>query len=87
MFEIATRKLADKPALATSIFSFIVSQISALPTIVGSGMSLAIGTTTAIYDAVRQSQKQERVVEQNQLYFYYRAKELLNEGAFRYSKR
>jgi len=50
-------------------------------------MSLAIGTTTAIYDAVRESQKQERVVEQNQLYFYYRAKELLNEGAFRYSKR
>ena len=87
LFEIATRKLADKPALATSIFSFIVAQISAMPTIVGAGMSLAVGTATAIYDAVRESQSQEIGLRQNQLYFYYRAKELLDKGAFRYSKR
>ena len=86
LFEIAARKLVDKPALTTSLFSFIVSQISALPAISSLGMSIGIGTATAIYDAVREAQQQTRELERSQLYFYYRAKELLNDGTFEYSK-
>jgi hypothetical protein len=86
LVEIAARKLVDKPALTTSLFSFIVSQISALPTISSLGMSIGIGTATAIYDAVKEAQQQSGELQRNQLYFYYRAKELLNDGTFEYSK-
>jgi hypothetical protein len=85
MFELATRKLVGAPALGTSsLFSFMVSQFSSLPTITRMVMAAGLGIGTAIYDAYRQSQKQDIALEQNQLFFYYKAGRLLQNGAFEY---
>lgn len=84
LFELATRKIVEKPALTGSIFSFIVSQLSALPTIAGVAMSIGVGTATAIYDAVREAKHETRSIGQNQLYFYYRARHLLTDRTFEY---
>jgi hypothetical protein len=86
LLALATRKLADKPALSTSIFSFIVSQLSTLPTIMNLAIAAGIGATTAFYDAFKEAQKQRLSVEQNQLYFYYRAGELLSNRTYEYRK-
>lgn len=86
LFELATRKIVEKPALMGSVFSFIVSQLSDLPAIAGVAMSLEVGTATAIYDAVREAQHETRSIEQNQLYFYYRARQLLTDRTFEYGK-
>ena len=84
LLELAARKLVDKPALTTSTFSFIVSQLSALPTIASAAMSIGIGAATALYDAVREAQHQTRAFEQNQLYFYYRARQLFTDRTYEY---
>jgi hypothetical protein len=86
LLELATRKLADKPALSTSVFSFIVSQLSSLPTITTMVMAASVGAATAIYDAFKEAQKQQRAVEQNQLYFHYQAGELLTNRVYEYRK-
>jgi hypothetical protein len=86
LFELATRKVVDKPALTGSIFSFIVSKLSALPTIASAAMAIGVGTATAIYDAIKEAQNQARTVEQNQLYFYYRAGQLLTDRTYEYRK-
>lgn len=82
LLELSLRKLVDKPAAGTSILSFIVSQLSALPTITTMVLAAGVGTATAIYDAHIEAQRQQQTVEQNQLYFYYRAGELLADRGF-----
>jgi hypothetical protein len=85
MFELATRKVVGAPALGTSsLFSFMVSQFSSLPTITRMVMAAGLGIGTAVYDAYKEAQKQRVVLEQNQLFFYYRAGRLLQDGAFEY---
>lgn len=85
LIELATRKLVDKPALiSTSVFSFIVSQLSSFPTITKLAMAASVGAATALYDAYKEFQKQQISTEQNQLYFYYRAGELLSNRAYEY---
>lgn len=86
LLELATRKLADKPALSTSIFSFIVAQLSSLPSITTMALAASVGAATAFYDAFKEEQKQKRTIEQNQLYFYYRAEELLENRVYEYRK-
>lgn len=84
LLSLATRKVADAPALATSAFSFFISHLTAFPTVTGLAMAASIGVGTAFYDAYKKWREQEQKVGQNQLYFYYRAGELLSEGAYEY---
>jgi len=85
MFELTTRKVVGLSALGTSsLFSFIVSQFSSLPTITRMVMAAGSGIGTAVYDAYKEVQKQQIALEQNQLFFYYRAGRLLEDGAYEY---
>lgn len=84
LLELATRKLVGAPALSTSVFSFIVAQLTSLTTITNLAMAASVGLGTAVYDAFKESQKGQRAVEQNQLYFYYRAGELLTNRTYEY---
>ena len=84
LLELATRKLVGAPALSTSVFSFIVAQLTSLTTITNLAMAASVGASTAVYDAFKESQKAQRAVEQNQLYFYYRAGELLTNRTYEY---
>jgi len=56
MIELATRKVVGAPALGTSLFSFIVSQFSALQIISRVVMAAGIGISTAVYDAYKEEQ-------------------------------
>ncbi len=80
-----TRKFADKSTSATigaSSISFFVSQLNLLPTLTATALSTAatFGTNAAVafYDAYKENQKQENELEKNQLYFYYKAGNLLS---------
>jgi hypothetical protein len=84
LLELATRKVVDKSALGTSIFSFMISQVSSLRPLTGMAMAAAVGASTAFYDAYKEWKKEQQTIEQNQLYFYYRAGNLLTEGDYQY---
>jgi hypothetical protein len=47
-------------------------------------MAAAVGASTAFYDAYKEWKKEQQTIEQNQLYFYYRAGNLLTEGDYQY---
>jgi hypothetical protein len=85
MLELTTRKVVALPALGTSsLFSFFVSPLSSFSTLTKLVMGAAVGIGTAVYDAYRETQKQQIAMEQNQLFFYYRAGSLLQDGAYEY---
>jgi len=85
MLELTARKVVAAPALGTSsLFSFFVSQLSSLPTMTKMVMGAAVGIGTAVYDAYKEAQKQQIALEQNQLFFYYRAGRLLQDGEYQY---
>lgn len=86
LLALTTRKLADKSAISTSIFSFVVAQLSSLHTITNMAIAASVGVATAIYDAYKEIQKQQQALEQNQLYFYYRSSTLLSDGTYEYLK-
>lgn len=84
LLALATRKLVGASALSASVFSFIVAQLTSLPTITNLAMAASVGAGTAVYDAFKESQKAQQTVEQNQLYFYYRTGELLTNRTYEY---
>lgn len=84
LLELAIRKLAGKAAVGTSVFSFIVAQFASLPTITSMAVAAGINATTAIYETFKETQRAQRTLEQNQLYFYYRAGVLLTSGTYQY---
>jgi len=85
MLELAARKVVAAPALGTSsLFSFFVSQLASLPTLTKMFMGAAVGIGTALYDAYTEAQKQEITLAQNQIFFYYRAGKLLQDGTYEY---
>lgn len=84
LLELATRKLVGAPLLSTSVLSFIVAQLTSLPTITNLSIAASVVAGTAIYDAFKESQKARQTVEQHQLYFYYRAGELLTNRTYEY---
>lgn len=86
MLAIASRKLVDKPALGTSIFSFILAQLSSFSSLTTMAIAASAGASVAVFDAYKESRKQKQEVEQNQLYFYYRAGELLSDRTYEYRK-
>jgi hypothetical protein len=49
-------------------------------------MSAGLGVATAVYDAIVESRKQQLAIEQNQLYFYYKAGQLLSNGTHQYRR-
>lgn len=84
MLALATRKVADKNVLLTSLFSFVVSNFTNLPKITQLMLAAGAGGAAAFAEVRDEWQKQENAVEKNQLYFYYSAKTMLTEGSFTY---
>jgi hypothetical protein len=80
------RKVAGIPALDTGVLSFIVAELARLELITRSIMSAGLGVATAVYDAIVESRKQQLAIEQNQLYFYYKAGQLLSNGTHQYRR-
>jgi hypothetical protein len=85
MLELTARKVLALPALgSSSLFAFVVSELSLLPSIAKMVMAAGVGVTTAVLDAYREIQKQQIALDQNQLFFYYRAGTLLQDGTYQY---
>lgn len=84
LLALATRKVADKNVLLTSLFSFVVTNFTNLPKITQLMLAAGVGGTAAFAEVFREWQEQAAGVEKNQLYFYYSAKVMLSEGKFAY---
>lgn len=80
------RRFADKPLVVPSgsALAMLMSQLSAVPQVVT--QALGVGATAGLvaYDAYKEWQKQKPSTERNQLYFYYKAGQLLLDGAYEY---
>jgi len=84
LLDMATRKLADKNVLLTSLFSFFVSNFTDFPKITQLMLAAGVGGAAAALEVWRERQSQHAAVEKNQLYFYYGTKKLISEGKFEY---
>lgn len=80
-----TRKAVDAQAVLSggSALALAVTTLG-LPAIAALAIGGAVGGGKAAYDAYVEWSKRNREVEQNQLYFYYRASQLLSEGTYEY---
>lgn len=80
------RRFADKPLVVPSgsALAMLMSQLSAVPQVVT--QALGVGATAGLvaYDAYKEWQKQKQSTERNQLYFYYKAGQLLSDGTYEY---
>jgi hypothetical protein len=80
------RRFADKPLVVPSgsALAMLMSQLSAVPQVVT--QALGVGATAGLvaYDAYKEWQKQKQSTERNQLYFYYKAGQLLSDGTHEY---
>lgn len=74
------RKWIDKPLLLTggSALALALSNLP-VPTIAALAVGIIANTAAAIYDANKEWRKQQRAIEQNNMYFYYRAGKLISE--------
>lgn len=78
---LTVRKLIEKPLiLASGTIAFFVAQQWALPPITTVALGASVGITTALFDACKERQRQQQAVEQNQLFFYYRAAQLFEKS-------
>jgi len=84
LLALATQKIADKNVVITSLFSFVVSNLTNLPKITQLMLAAGASGAAAFSEIWNEWQRQEVAIEQNQLYFYYSAKTLLSEGSFAY---
>jgi hypothetical protein len=80
LISLATRRLADKQTVFSSVFTFLISQAAALPYITAMAIAAGVGSAVAFNDAYHEWLKQKQSIEGNQLYFYYRANRFLAEG-------
>jgi hypothetical protein len=73
------RKLIDTPQniLGGSVLGLVVSPLSNLPFIVSGALGAGLGAAIAAYDAHEEVQEKQAKLEQNQLFFYYKAGEQL----------
>ena len=80
------RRFVDKPLVVPggSALAMLMSQLSAVPQVVT--QALGVGATAGLvaYDAYKEWQKQKQSTERNQLYFYYKAGQLLSDGTYEY---
>lgn len=76
-----TRKLTDKPLTlpSGSGLAMLMSQMSALPDIVTQSLGVGGAAGLVAYDAYKEWQQKNEKVEQNCLFFYYKARERLSE--------
>lgn len=79
------RKAVDAQAVLTggSALALAVTTLG-LPAIAALAVGGAVGGSKAAYDAYKEWNKKNREVEQNQLFFYYKAGKLLSEGTHEY---
>jgi hypothetical protein len=80
------RKVLGIPALGSSVLSFVVAELAPLELITRSIMSAGVGVATAVYDAIVETRRGQMAIEQNQLYFYYQAEQLLRDGSYQYRR-
>jgi len=75
------KKLADKSIMlpATSAFSLAISQFSSLPTELAASLGISLASASLIYEAYEEWARQNQVIEQNKLYFYYGAGKRLGQ--------
>lgn len=83
--DIATKKLSKEGIVASSFFSFVISQLPALSTFAKMSLMGAIFGATAVRDIIHELKEQNRNIEQNQVYFFYKAKQLLSDGTYQYN--
>jgi hypothetical protein len=83
-----TRKFADKPLAVPggSALAMLMSHLSAVPDVVSQALGIGVASGVIAYDAYKEWQKGRQTAEQNQLYFYYRAGELLSNRTYEYRK-
>ena len=81
---LATGKLSKESIVASSVFSFVISQLSAFSTISKMSMIAGIVGVSAIREAYHEWREQRQSIERNQIYFYHQAKTLLSDGTYEY---
>jgi hypothetical protein len=81
-----TRKFADKPLVipSGSALAMLMSQLSAVPEVVTQALGVGAAAGLVGYDAYKEWQKQKQATERNQLYFYYKAGQLLSDRTYEY---
>lgn len=81
-----TRRFADKPLVVPggSALALLMSQLSAMPSVISQAIGVGAASGLVAYDAFKEWRKQQQTAEQNQLYFYYRAGELLADRTYEY---
>ena len=80
------RKLADKPLIipGASALGILMSKLSALPDIASQAFGVASASGLLAYDAYKDWLNDRRRIEDNQLYFYYKAGTLLSDRSYEY---
>ena len=80
------RTVVDKPLAfpSGSAIGILMSQISALPDIVTQGLGVGGASALLVHDAYKDWRKEQQKIEQNQLFFYYRAGNLLSNQTYKY---
>lgn len=81
-----TRKLVDKPLIipSGSALALLMSQVGAMPHIVAQALGVGITSGVAAYDAYQEWQQKGMVIEQNQLFFYYRSGKFMADRTYDY---
>lgn len=74
------RKWFDKPLLLTggSALALAVSNLP-IPSIAALSLGITANTVAALYDTNKEWRAKQRAIEQNNMFFYYRAGEMLSE--------
>ncbi len=73
--DVLRRKIIDKPLVVpgASALGVMLSSLSFLPALVSSAAGTGAASALVAYDAYKEWQQKQRTIEQNQLYFYYKA--------------
>jgi hypothetical protein len=76
-------KLSDKSLTLAggSAIGWVISQLSALPEIARSTLGVGIPAAILVSESIREWREKHREVERNQLYFYYKTKNMLADKA------
>jgi hypothetical protein len=76
------RNIVDKPFVlpGTSLFGVLLGQMSALPEIISLALSGAAGSALIGHNTYEQWKERTKQIEQNQLFFYYKAGKLLERS-------
>jgi len=81
-----TRKFAEKSLTVASgsALAMLMSHLSAVPDVVSQALGVSAASAVVAYDAYKDWEKKAQATEQNQLYFYYKAGQLLSNRTYEY---